>query len=168
VTLADRVSVLVCIVIVLLGLFAPQIRQALDAIAARRADARQARRLKEIARATEDLMPILPFGCGCCGRDCPDDKIWCAECELHVGTEGTPVDRTYFALHGIDCPYAVEETRLMPNQGDPGDENDQAPEGLGIVRPPRCHRAHPSRTTPLELLPKPERDLWREALKASL
>jgi hypothetical protein len=30
----------------------------------------------------------------------------------------------------------IEEVRLMPGQGDPGDENDSIPEGLGVVRPP--------------------------------
>ena len=61
----------------------------------------------------------------------------------------------------------VEETRLMPG-ADGRDDEDQVAEGLGVTRPPHCERARPSRTTPLDLLPKTERDLWREALKAGL
>ena len=52
-------------------------------------------------------------------------------------------------------------------QRDPGDETS-VPEDLGIARPPLRRRVHPSRTTPLELMPRAERELWREALKASL
>lgn len=60
-------------------------------------------------------------------------------------------------------PAPIEETRLMPG----GDENQYlGPEGLGIVRPPRCTRATPSPATPFRLLPSAEQALWRDALEA--
>lgn len=96
--------------------------------------------------------PLLPFGCGCCGQDCPDGDGWCLPCRAHVGTTGPIEERTYWAQHGVDCPYArppIEETRLMPGaeQRDTGDENDQkciAAEGLGIPGDPVIKRAWPS------------------------
>jgi hypothetical protein len=102
--------------------------------------------------------------------------IWCALCAAHVTGKGQPHDQTWYATHaGEDCPFSatwgdpIEETRLMPGADgrDYGDE-DQVAEGLGITRPPHCEHARPSRTTPLDLLPKSERELWREALKAGL
>lgn len=74
------------------------------------------------------------------------------------------------AREAQDLAKEIEETRLMPGaeQRDPGDENDQVAEGVGMVRPPHCERAYPSHTTPLELLPIGERQLWREAIKAGL
>lgn len=95
------------------------------------------RRVQEIELARQDL--LLPFGCGCCGQDCPDGELWCYACRAHVGDAAEVCDRTYFAQHGVDCPYQVrpiEETRLMPG-ADPGDENDhrdQVAEGLGMMR----------------------------------
>jgi len=177
VTPADRFAILVFIYLGVWALIGPLVdrwRQRRRGIAppARwpRWDPAAERRRAEIERARQDL--LLPFGCGCCGQDCPEGDTWCLACRPHVGTTGPLCERTYYALHGVDCPYAarpIEETRLMPGADgrDYGDE-DQVAEGLGITRPPRCEHAHPSRTTPLELLPKTERDLWREALKAGL
>jgi len=64
----------------------------------------------------------------------------------------------------LDPRRGIEETRLMPG----AEDRDTVPEGLGCVRPPKVLRAWPSVATPLELLPKAERELWREALKAGL
>lgn len=76
----------------------------------------------------------------------------------------------------------VEEVRTMPgyDQRDTADENDQVVEGLGRewVLPARwcwthtpgrwsVKRAWPTKTTALELLPRGERELWRDAVKAS-
>jgi len=144
---------------------------------------------KRQARLDAGLLPPPGDGCGCCGQDCPPGELWCYACRGHVGSEGQPHDRTWYAMYGVDCPYTpepdrpIEETRLMPRaeQRDLGDE-DQVAEGLGMeARPvpawewgsgPNGRRyvrtAWPSWTTPLELLPRAERELWREAVKASL
>jgi hypothetical protein len=49
--------------------------------------------------------------CGCCGRAMMDGNIWwCEDCKLHI----LPVDmgpfeeRTYFAQHGLPCPFQVD------------------------------------------------------------
>jgi hypothetical protein len=170
-TLGDRVAILAFLAWALFALVAPWVarwheRRRGIAPPARwpRWDPEAQRRRDEIERARQDL--LLPFGCGCCGQDCPEGDTWCLACRPHVGTTGPLPERTYYSLHGVDCPYAakpIEETRLMP-----GAEHDVVPEGLGFVRPPRVYRAHPSRTTPLELLPVRERELWRDALKAGL
>lgn len=122
-------------------------RRVLDALDARHG-ARGRRGIAPPARQREE--PLLPFGCGCCGQDCPEGRTWCLACEPHVGITGPLCARTYYSLHGVDCPFAVrpiiEETRLMPGaeQRDPGDENDQVPEGLGIPGSPHIKRAWPS------------------------
>lgn len=170
-TTLDRVLVLAYLALMVGALLGPRIvrwqeRRRGIAPPARwpRWDLDAQRRRDEIERARQDL--LLPFGCGCCGQDCPEGDTWCLACRPHVGTTGPLCERTYYSLHGVDCPYAappIEETRLMP-----GAEHDVAPEGLGIPGSPIIKRAHPSRTTALDLLPKTERDLWREALKAGL
>lgn len=176
-TPGDRVAIVAFLVWGLFALVGPRVahwRERRRGIAppARlpRWDPEAERRRAEIERARQDL--LLPFGCGCCGQDCPDGRTWCLACAPHVGTTGRLEERTYYALHGVDCPYAakpIEETRLMPgyDQRDTGDE-DQVAEGLGIPGSPVIKRAYPSRVTPLELLPRGERELWREALRAGL
>ncbi len=47
--------------------------------------------------------------CGCCGQhETLPGGYWCDRCHAHVIHENyVPVwDRTYFALHGRDCPFA--------------------------------------------------------------
>jgi len=143
--------------------------------------AQRALELRRRQRRELGLLPPEGDWCGCCGHASVPGGLWCEDCLPHVTSEGPPHERTWYATHeGEDCPYAdhwdgelppgvVEETRLMPGaeQRDYGDE-DQVPEGLGIPGSPVIKRAYPSRTTPLELLPKTERELWREAVKASL
>lgn len=55
--------------------------------------------------------------CGCCGEEIPDDGVgvnietWCAQCKVHVGTEGPMWERTFSAIYGGDCPFQVGGTR---------------------------------------------------------
>lgn len=51
--------------------------------------------------------PAEPDYCGCCGNVCPTDALWCDRCAEHVDTSDLLFtwDRTYFALHGVDCPF---------------------------------------------------------------
>ena len=161
-TLGDRVAILAFLAWALFAFVGPRVARWHE----------RRRTLFGFPGVVVDEPMLLPFDCGCCGQDCPEGDTWCLACRPHVGTTGPLAERTYYSLHGVDCPYAarpIEETRLMPGaeQRDDGDE-DQVAEGRGLVRPPRCERARPSRTTPLDLLPKTERDLWREALKAGL
>lgn len=155
-TPGDRVSLVLLLALGLLVLVVdvcePQLRDLLQrrrrgiAPPARlpRWDPEAERRRAEIESARADL--LLPFGCGCCGQDCPDGDPWCLACRAHVGITGPLAARTYFSLHGVDCPHArppIEETRLMPGveQRDYGDE-DQVAEGLGVLR----RRPRPARS----------------------
>lgn len=53
--------------------------------------------------------------CGCCGRAVRGSYLdserepgdWCSQCITHLGKKGAPWERTYFALHGADCPWQV-------------------------------------------------------------
>lgn len=51
--------------------------------------------------------------CGCCGADIGPEsgnlEPWCSGCRKHVGTTGQAYMRTYFALHGVECPLQVAE-----------------------------------------------------------
>ena len=76
----------------------------------------------------------------------------------------TPTPPAAAWTFSLDPKRGIEETRLMPG----AEDRDAVPEGLGCVRPPKVRRAWPSVATPLDLLPKAERELWREALKAGL
>jgi hypothetical protein len=44
--------------------------------------------------------------CGCCGEPITD-REWCGRCEPHLLPAGgcAPWDRTYFAQHGVHCPF---------------------------------------------------------------
>ena len=57
----------------------------------------------------------------------------------------TPPGVGQWTSFSLDPKRGIEETRLMPGaeQRDPGDENDQVAEGLGLTRPVR-----PSHVTP--------------------
>ncbi len=51
--------------------------------------------------------------CGCCGREMScsiQDGVaeWCFDCYQHIRRYGggPPWDRTYFAIHGKECPFA--------------------------------------------------------------
>lgn len=51
-----------------------------------------------------------PNYCGCCGRQIENgwSQWWCDDCLKHIGSEGPPLwDRTYAAIHGVECPYQV-------------------------------------------------------------
>jgi len=44
--------------------------------------------------------------CGCCGRVANGHNAeWCRRCENHIDPKKTFWDATYFAQHGVDCPY---------------------------------------------------------------
>jgi len=149
VTPDDRISIVLLLALGLLVLLADIFEPPLRAFLEGRRRARWRR--EEIARARQDL--LLPFGCGCCGQDCPEGRTWCLACEPHVGVRGALCERTYYALHGVDCPFAAkppEEVRLMPGyeQRDTGDESDVVTEGLGIPGDPVVRRARPSPVTP--------------------
>lgn len=53
--------------------------------------------------------------CGCCGlpldqdEDDVEDEVWCAACQAHVLGDGRAFwEATYFAQHGVACPFAVD------------------------------------------------------------
>lgn len=46
--------------------------------------------------------------CGCCGRPFFTDGWWCTNCQLHIRGDGPLWTRTYFAQHGISCPFQVQ------------------------------------------------------------
>lgn len=49
--------------------------------------------------------------CGCCGREACGK--WCVDCQKHVAHDPRPdFERTYFALNGNDCPFAVENDHV--------------------------------------------------------
>jgi hypothetical protein len=48
-----------------------------------------------------------PSYCGCCGRAFFTDGWWCSGCQDHVAGEGPLWERTYFAQHGVSCPFQV-------------------------------------------------------------
>jgi hypothetical protein len=58
--------------------------------------------------------------CGCCGNAAEGDDliIWCVRCQGHVTDRGQPWDRTWFAQHGTDCPYVVNEATGGESDGD--------------------------------------------------
>lgn len=45
--------------------------------------------------------------CGCCGRETAAAE-WCADCATHVLAAGKPWDRTWYAQHREDCPFAAK------------------------------------------------------------
>lgn len=60
-------------------------------------------------------MPKFPNYCGCCGREMPAWREWCADCEPHVLTGSLPPwEKTYYARYGRECPFA-------PTDGDGGE-----------------------------------------------
>jgi len=177
-TFADRLSVWFFLLLALVAWLAPWVRQRVER---RRGIAPPARLPRQDptrwVRRDPDLLPPAGDWCGCCGRPCDPGAIWCALCAAHVTGKGPWHEQTWYATHrGEDCPFSatwgdpVEEVRMMPGaeRRDPGDENDPVAEGLGIPGSPVIKRAYPSRSTPLELLPRAEREVWREALKAGL
>lgn len=149
---------LALVALVLTFLFWPFVREA-------QGGPRHRRGIAPPARPREE--PLLPFGCGCCGQDCPDGELWCLACRAHVGAGGRVCDRTYFAQHGVDCPYTPkppEEVRMMPtaDQGDQQDYGDCS-EGLG----PRIKRRRPSHITPFDWLSQSEQALWRSVSESA-
>jgi hypothetical protein len=63
-------------------------------------------------RAARGLLPPAGDWCGCCGRPCGRDELWCADCSRHVANVGQPHERTWFATHGgEDCPFTQEPRR---------------------------------------------------------
>ena len=62
----------------------------------------------------EDMREEGGNDCGCCGREALNGSLWCVACIEHVGSLGAPWDRTYFALHGHDCPYQHAGKRGEP------------------------------------------------------
>jgi hypothetical protein len=52
-----------------------------------------------------------PDYCGCCGREA-DAGEWCSECKEHINPRKTLWDATYFAQHGIHCPFQREELKI--------------------------------------------------------
>ncbi len=60
-------------------------------------------------RAQLGIEPEDSF-CGCCGNECPEADLWCRRCDEHVIDARHPWEATYFAVHGIDCPYAVTDS----------------------------------------------------------
>lgn len=58
-------------------------------------------------------MTVEPDYCGCCGNENDGGYDFCERCMDHVGRfSGAPWMRTYFALHGVDCPFQVERVIL--------------------------------------------------------
>jgi len=53
-----------------------------------------------------------PDYCGCCGREYTNgDSHFCLDCIGHVSnTRHAPWDRTYYAIHGSECPFARSRT----------------------------------------------------------
>lgn len=52
------------------------------------------------------------FGCGCCGRENPEETIFCTDCEKHLDpdTSKHAHDRTWFAQSRTDCPFSEVKT----------------------------------------------------------
>lgn len=60
------------------------------------------------AERIEAAQAVASF-CGCCGREIEQGTDeWCIDClREHIDTNAArPEDRTYFAQHGLDCPFA--------------------------------------------------------------
>lgn len=53
--------------------------------------------------------------CGCCGRNCKHYQLWCSECYDHVRHDNwVPFhERTFFAIHGIDCPNQEADSQPL-------------------------------------------------------
>ncbi len=76
----------------------------------------------------------LPNYCGCCGRVCAGDGLWCADCLPHVLPATPPLvipglavahlvtvqphDRTYEAQHGMPCPFEELDYDADPTEAD--------------------------------------------------
>lgn len=131
----------------------------------REANARPRRRADPArwSSRSPDLLPPAGSWCGCCGRPCDETVLWCLDCAAHVGRRGQPHERTWFAMHGEDCPFTERH--------DEGD-GDIVPEGLGVpgiaIRPIDCarERHHPlgHRTLNIAFLYDWEWDLWTDVI----
>lgn len=66
--------------------------------------------------------PIHANFCGCCGNQviidpsAETEPFWCLRCLGHVDLSKSAHNGTYFAQHGIDCPFQVtaEDPWLVP------------------------------------------------------
>lgn len=61
------------------------------------------------ADCPESFIALGDF-CGCCGAvEVGQTRMWCSECERHLGAHGAPWDRTFYAVHGRECPVTLRE-----------------------------------------------------------